>query len=65
MRDISIAKLVSRLTPLILRGMPVGLVFVLFVLIFICLGVLVRWEYRRLVHTREARLFERLHNSQF
>ncbi|HLK46607.1 MAG TPA: hypothetical protein VKT49_00655 [Bryobacteraceae bacterium] len=45
--------------------MPVGLVLSLFVLIVVCLGVLVRWEYRRLVRAREARLFERLHNSEF
>ena len=45
--------------------MPVQMVFVLFVLILASLGLLVRWEYRKMVRAREARLFERLHNSEF
>jgi hypothetical protein len=45
--------------------MPVGMVLLLFALIFICLGVLIRWEYRRLIRSREARMFEQLNNSQF
>ena len=50
---------------LTLRDMPVPLVVVLFVLILVCLFLLVRSEYRRLVHGREARLFDRLYNSRF
>jgi hypothetical protein len=49
----------------ILGSMPVAVVFVIFALIVISLGVLVHWEYRRLVRSREARMFEQLHNSQF
>ena len=45
--------------------MPAGMILVIFVLILVSLGVLIRWEYRKLVRAREARLFERLHNSQF
>ncbi len=41
------------------------MVLLLFALIFVCLGVLVRWEYQRLIRSREAQMFERLHNSQF
>lgn len=50
---------------LTLRGMPVAIVVVLFALIMACLFLLVRSEYRRLVHSREARLFDRLYNSRF
>ena len=45
--------------------MPFPIVVVLFVLIMACLFMLIRSEYRRLVHSREARLFDRLYNSRF
>lgn len=50
---------------LTLRSMPATIVIVLFTLIMACLFLLIRSEYRRLVHSREARLFERLYNSRF
>ena len=48
-----------------LGTMPIGMVVLIFILIVGCLCVLVRWEYRKLIRSREARLFERLQNSQF
>lgn len=45
--------------------MPVPIILLVFGLIFVCLGVLVRWEYRRLIRAREAQMFERLHRSEF
>ena len=45
--------------------MPVPILVFLFALILIGLFVLVRWEYRRLIRSREARMFDRLYNSQF
>ena len=64
-RHISIAQLVSRPAASKLGIMPAGILLVVFILIMVSLGVLVRWEYRKLVRGREARLFDRLHNSQF
>ena len=48
-----------------LRTMPVPIILLVFGLIFVCLGVLVRWEYRRLIRAREAQMFERLYKSEF
>lgn len=45
--------------------MPIAIVILLFVLILACLWWLVRSEYRRFLHHREARLFDRLYNSRF
>jgi len=36
-----------------------------FVLILVCLCILVRYEYRRMMRHRELRMFDRLYNSRF
>jgi hypothetical protein len=65
MRNTAKRQLVSRFTLSMLGTMPTEVVFLIFVLIVGCLCVLVRWEYRKLIRSREARLFEQLQNSQF
>ena len=59
------AWLVQRRAAPILGTMPVEIVIPLFVLLIAGLCVLVRWEFRRLIRAREARMLERLHSSQF
>ena len=44
--------------------MPVEIFVLLFALILACLGFIVRAEYRRLIRSRESRMFERLYNSR-
>ena len=62
---ITFGRLVSQFPLDMLRTMPLGIILLVFGLIFVCLGVLVRWEYRRLIRTREAQMFERLYKSEF
>ena len=45
--------------------MPIPIVVLLFVLILAGLFILVRYEYRRMVRSRESRMFDRLYNSRF
>ncbi|HEY2856990.1 MAG TPA: hypothetical protein VGJ21_01075 [Terracidiphilus sp.] len=45
--------------------MPLGMVLLLFALILVSLALLVRWEFRRMVKSREARMFDQLYNSRF
>jgi hypothetical protein len=45
--------------------MPTGIVMLLFFLILVCLGLLIRWEFRRMIRAREARMFDQLYNSRF
>jgi hypothetical protein len=47
------------------EGVPIGILVVLFALILVCLAFLVRWEFRRMLRLREARMFDQLHNSRF
>ena len=47
------------------EGVALGIVMLLFALILICLVFLVRWEFRRMLRGREARMFDQLHNSRF
>jgi hypothetical protein len=48
-----------------LQGMPIPVVVLLFVLILACLFILIRYEYRRMVRSRESRMFDQLYNSRF
>ena len=45
--------------------MPTEILVFLFVLILACLGLLVRWEYRRMLRTREMRIFDHLNGCRF
>ena len=48
-----------------LQDMPLPIVLSFFVLILVCLCILVRYEYRRMMRHRELRMFDRLYNSRF
>lgn len=45
--------------------MPTEIVLFLFIVIMVALALLVRWEFRRMIRSREARMFDRLYNSRF
>ena len=45
--------------------MPTEIVIFVFALILVCLGLLVRWEYRRMLRSREMRMFDRLNGWRF
>ena len=47
------------------QGMPTAIVIFVFALILVCLGLLVRWEYRRMLRSREMRMFDRLNGWRF